>query len=403
MPVYRYRALDSSEKVQTGVLEAASSKDARMRLLERNLFLLEISGSDEGKNTAPSAGRFLSRKRADELALATRQFATLVKAGIPLADALGALVDEIESSKLAAAVRDVRDGVTHGMSLADALKRHPRFFSPFYVNMVRVGEASGEMDAVLERLAAHLHGQSRLRNKVIGALTYPVLMLGIGVLVVAFLITFVVPKITQVLVDSGRPLPAPTLVLMGISGFFAKFWWLVIAAAAGAYFLYRAVVSTDGGRLARDSFVLKIPFFGELIKKHIIARFAMTFSTLLGSGLPAMESLEIVEETVSNKVLQSTVARMRERLIEGGDISSILKKSGVFPPLVGYMISVGEESGNLGEMLDIISGYYYEEVDFATARFTSVLEPIMIIVLAALVGFVVLSVILPILELSEIV
>lgn len=403
MPVYKYKAIDASKKMRTGVVEAPNSKDARMQLLSGNLFLLElVATTGESAPREPASG-FLGRKKADELALVTRQFATLVKAGVPIADALEILIEVIESRKLSIAFRDVKECVLQGMSLEDSLKRHPRFFSPFYVNMVKVGEASGNMDEVLTRLASFLHGQSRVLAKVRAALTYPVLMMIIGLAVVSFLVTFIVPTITEVLVESGKELPTPTVILMAVSDFLGRFWWLVIAALAGLFLLYKAVVATESGKMARDRLLIRLPVFGDLIKKNVIARFAMTFATLLRSGLPALESLKIVKETVRNKVLEETVGRVHDRIIEGGDISSILRNSEVFPPLVGYMITIGEESGRLEEMLGIISEYYDEEIEFATARFTSVLEPLLIIVLAALVGFVVLSVVLPILEMSDIV
>ncbi len=317
MPVYKYKALDSDEKVQTGVLEAANPKDARLQLLSRNLFLLDLAGASSGENAGGLHIR--SQKRADELAIVTRQFATLTKAGVPIAEALGALVDVIETPRLAVAFRDIKENVTQGMSLEDALKRHPRYFGPFYVNMVKVGEASGNMDTVLMRLSGYLHSQSRIRAKVKAALTYPVLMMAVGIAVVAFLITFVVPNITQVLVDSGKAMPAPTVILIGISGFLAGFWWLILLVIAGVCILYKTIVSTDGGRLARDSLLLKIPVFGELVRKHVVARFAMTFSTLLKSGLPALDSLEIVKQTVNNKVLENAVEEIHDRLIEGSE------------------------------------------------------------------------------------
>lgn len=205
------------------------------------------------------------------------------------------------------------------------------------------------------------------------------------------------------LLESGKALPVPTVMLIGVSAFLGRFWWAIGAALAGLYAAYRAAVATERGALARDTFVLSLPVAGPLLKKSLVSRFAMTFATLLRAGLPAVESLAIVKETVGNKLLETTIGAIHDRIIEGQDIAEIMKQSGVFPPLVAYMIAVGEKSGRLEEMLGIINEYYDEEIEAATARFTSVLEPVMIIALALIVGFVVMGVILPILDMGKIV
>ncbi len=383
------------------MIEASNPKDARAQLLNRNLFLLDLSGA---AGTEPEGQRSrLSRRKAVELALVTRQLATLVRAGIPLADALSALVDVIENPKLALVFRDVKENVTQGMSMEEALRRHPRFFSPFYVSMVRVGEASGDMSLVLNRLSEYLHTYAKLRTKVRNALTYPVLMLVVGSLVVGFLLTFVIPRITDILLESGRTLPLPTVVLIGVSTFLRRFWWTLAATGFALYGLYRAVTATEAGALARDTLLLSIPILGPLVQKSLISRFALTFATLLRSGVPAVESLAIVKDTVRNRLLAKTIGQIHDRIIEGRDISEIMEQSGVFPPLVAYMIAVGERSGRLEEMLAIINQYYEEEVEAATVRFTGLLEPIMIIALAVVVGFVVMGIILPIMDMGKIV
>lgn len=399
MPVYRYNAYNAEAKMTTGVIEASNPKDARMQLMDRQLFLVDLAGASETERTGQA--RMVSRRRATELALVTRQFATLIRAGIPMAEALTALVDVIQNPKLQIVLRDIRESVTHGMSLADAMKRHPRHFNHFYVSMVTVGEASGNMDFVLTRLSEYLHTHAKVQTKVRNALTYPALMLTVGVLVVGFLITFIVPKISEILLESGKALPWPTIILIGVSSFLSDFWWVLLLSLAGLYSLYWTVIATDGGCLARDTLMLGLPVVGELIKKSLISRFSMTFATLLRSGLPAVESLVIVRDTIKNKLLEKTIADMHDKIIEGQDISGIMKRSRVIPPLVAYMMAVGEESGRLEEMLGIINEYYDEEIDAATARFTSILEPVIIIALAVVVGFVVMGVILPIMEMGD--
>ena len=375
-----------------------------MRLMERNLFLMDLKqlGEKEATQQVPLWQRLLSRKKIAELSLVTRQFATLVKAGIPIAEALGALVEQIESSKLNIVFRDLRERVSQGITLEDAMRAHPKYFDSFYVNMIRVGETSGNLDGVLGRLSAYLQKHNRTRAKVSAAMVYPAVMLSIGILVAAFLVTFVVPKITGVLTEAGRALPTPTLILMGISSFLVNYWWLVILMLAGLMFAYRAVARTAGGRGALDRLWLRLPLFGELIRKNLIARFAHAFATLIRSGVPALEALRVIRVIMNNSVLNKAVDFIHDSVIEGADIAAPLRKSGVFPPLVGYMIATGEQSGRLEEMLDMIADYYDEEVDLTTQKVTSALEPMLIVFLAVVVGFIVLAVVLPILELGNI-
>ena len=407
VPVFQYDAIDAQEKKSCGIVEADSAREARLKLMEQNLFLMDIKQIGE-KEAGPQPAlipfwkRVLSRRKVGELSLVTRQFATLLKAGIPIADALNALVEQVDSPKLNIVFRDLRERVSQGMTLEDAMRAHPNYFDQFYVNMIRVGETSGNLDEVLGRLSIYLQKHNRTRAKVSAALVYPAIMLIIGILVAAFLVTFVVPKITGVLREAGRALPTPTLMLMGISEFVVGYWWLIILAVFGLATIYRGILKTAGGRSAFDRLWLKLPLFGELIRKDVIARFSRAFATLLRSGIPALEALKVIRVIMDNSVLNEAVDYIHDSVIEGTDIAVPLKKSGVFPPLVGYMIAVGEQSGRLEEMLEMIADYYEEEVDLTTQKVTSALEPILIVFLAGVVGFIVLAVVLPILELGNI-
>ena len=404
MPVYQYEAVDAEEKKSRGIVEADTAREARMKLMERNLFLMNMKqvGEEEAKPKVPFWERVLSRKKVSELSLVTRQFATLLRAGIPVADALNALVEQVENPRLNIVFRDLREKVNQGMTLEDSLRAHPGYFDPFYVNMIRVGEMSGNLDDVLNRLSVYLQKHNRTRAKVSAAMVYPAIMLLIGVLVAVFLVTFVVPKITGVLSEAGRALPTPTLMLMGISSFLTNYWWLVLLVIFGLVMLYRAIVRTTAGRGALDRLWLKLPLFGELIRKNLIARFSRAFATLIRSGVPALEALKVIRVIMENSVLNEAVDFIHDSVIEGADISAPLRKSGVFPPLVGYMIATGEQSGRLEEMLEMIADYYDEEVDLTTQKVTSALEPMLIVFLAVVVGFIVLAVVLPILELGNI-
>jgi len=404
LPVFQYEAVDAQEKKSKGIVEADSAREARLKLMGQNLFLMNMKkvGEEDDARRVPFWEKLISRKKVSELSLATRQFATLLKAGIPVADALEALIEQIENPKLNLVFRDLREKISQGATLEDAMRQHPKYFDQFYVNMISVGEMSGNLDGVLNRLSAYLQKSNRTHAKVSAAMVYPAVMLIIGILVAVFLVTFVVPKITNVLTEAGRVLPTPTLLLMGISSFIVNYWWALILVVFGIAVACRAFARSSAGRAAMDRFWLKLPLIGGLMRKNLIARFAHAFSTLLRSGVPALESLNVIRVIMNNSVLNEAVDFIHDSVIEGTDLSAPLKKSGVFPPLVGYMISTGEQSGRLEEMLEMIGDYYDEEVDLATQKMASVLEPAMIVFLAVVVGFIVLAVVLPILELGNI-
>jgi general secretion pathway protein F len=268
--------------------------------------------------------------------------------------------------------------------------------------MVRAGEASGNLDAVLTRIADYLQKQASLRGKIAAAVTYPIVMVVVGTAVVIFLMSYVVPKITSILLQRNRPLPWVTEVLMGISGFFRDYWWMGLIGVAGLLFILKGIMATDRGRLRFDTLLLKLPIFGTLFSKQAISRFAITFSTLLRSGLPALDSLKIVALVVNNARLTQVINDIHSRIIEGADIATPIKKSKLFPPMIGYMVAVGEQSGQLEDILDRIFESYEEEIDLTIQRLTSLIEPVIIIFLAVVVGFIVASVLLPLLDFSNI-
>ncbi|MHC4780713.1 MAG: type II secretion system F family protein, partial [Planctomycetota bacterium] len=283
-----------------------------------------------------------------------------------------------------------------------ALETHPKYFTDLYINMVRAGEASGNLDEVLNRIAEFLQRQNRLQNKVTAALTYPLVLVLVGVLVVFILLKFAVPKILTVLEAGSQVLPWPTQVLVSVSGFVQNYWiliGLVVMAAVGGWF---AMGKSERIGLQIDKMKLRIPVFGDLFRKTSVARFAITLSTLLRSGVTVLDGLEIVRKVVNNRVLANTLTRVRKLVMEGADFSTPVKKSGVFPPVVGYMIAIGEESGQMEKMLDRISEAYEEEVEITTQRLMALLEPIIIVILAVVVGFIVSAIIWPILKMSSI-
>lgn len=404
MPVYEYKAFSATGETRSGVIDADTPREARLKLKREELHVMNLKEIEdvakESKGTLHKL--FMRKKQIGELAMVTRQMATLLQAGIPMAEALRALIEQIENKKLESVFRDVREKVTQGLSFAEALAHHPAYFSDLYVNMVKAGEAAGNLEVVLMRLAEYMLKQNRIKNRVQAALMYPMVMVGVGVIVISVLMTVVVPKLMMLFREKDQALPAPTQILIASSDFLTAYWYLLLLAAFGCYLLFKAVRRTEQGRYSTDRIFLKMPVFGNLINKQTISRFSVTFSTLLKSGVPVLEGLLIVRNIVGNAVVEKVLDTVHTRIMEGTDISSPLKKSGVFPPAVGYMIAVGEQSGELEEILETIASAYDEEIEIATQKMTALLEPVLILVMAIVVAFIVLSIVLPMLELSQV-
>jgi general secretion pathway protein F len=421
MPIFEYKAYAAGGAVQTGVIDADTTREARQRLRRENLLVSEIHELRGGRRTASKSGakgrapglfeRWRRHRQAQAtpsmrdleiLTSVTRQMATLLASGIPLAETVKAIIEQTERRDIETMFREIRERINSGGSLADALSDHPRLFSELYVNMVRAGEATGNVDVVLRRLADYLQMQRALRRKVVSAMTYPAMMIAIGVIVVSILMAVVVPKITGMLTDQGKTLPAPTQALIYVSDLFQNWWWALLLGVAAVSFVIERIYKTDKGRLAIDRNLLRVPVVGDLLRKQAVSRFTRTLSTLLQSGVPAVQSLEITRTVVGNRVLADATEVIRVKILEGTDIATPLKASGAFPPVVSYMVAIGEQSGELEQMLDRVAIAYDEEIDVATERMTSVIEPIMIVVLALVVGYIVISIVLPILQIGQV-
>ncbi|MCK6458905.1 MAG: type II secretion system F family protein [Planctomycetes bacterium] len=413
MPIYEYKGYDPSGGAKAGIVDADTPREARSRLRDQNvlvteLVLSEVSAETSGEKVArPRTSlrrifRFEKRlKGGASLPIYTRQLATLLRSGIPLAQALGALIEQVEHRDIEVILRDVREQVVRGKSFGEALALHPRLFDDLFVNMVKAGEASGNLDSVLTRLADYRVRQQKVTGKVKTALIYPAIMLFVGAGVVIFLVNFVVPKLISIAKARGTELPWMTRVLDWTSRFLqANGTWLLFLVF-GVWVIWRYVLLAQPHiRFWYDAMKLKLPVVGELFKKQIVSRFAVTMSTLLRSGVTVLESLAIVKTILDNKLMERVLEDVRTRILEGADIATPLKKSGVFPPVVGYMVAVGEQTGQLEEMLERVAQAYEEEIETSTTRALAVLEPMLIVGLAFVVGFIVISVMLPILETS---
>ncbi|HET9552450.1 MAG TPA: type II secretion system inner membrane protein GspF [Anaeromyxobacteraceae bacterium] len=405
MPVFEYKALTAGGKAVQGLREAESPKTLRAALKRDGVFLTEVLGekaqqAQEARDV--SVRRWvLSRVSPEDLAIATRQLAVLVHAGIPLVESLAALIDQVEHERLKRVVSDVKQRVNEGASLADALGAHPRVFNTLYVNMIRAGESSGALDVVLVRLADFTESQARLRSKVVATMIYPVAMLLVGVLVLTALFTVVIPKITKIFEDTKATLPWTTKILIGVSTFMSTWWWaLLLLAALGVWSFFRWK-ATPAGRARWDRTKLTVPVFGRLIRTIAIGRFARTLATLLKSGVPLLAAMDIVKNVVGNVRLAEVIEQARQAIQEGESIAAPLKRSGEFPPLVHHMVSVGERSGSLEEMLGNVADAYEDQVETTVAALTSLLEPVMIIGMGAVVAFIVFSILMPILQINS--
>ncbi len=405
MPLYAYRGLDTGGRAVGGVVDAESPRGARQKLRRTGVFPIDLN---EERRDAPRTARALTLTRADrvpagELAAITRQFSTLVAAGLPLVEALGALTEQAERPALSRVLAQVRQQVTEGTSLADALAEHPRIFASLYINMVRAGEASGALHVVLARLADYTENQARLLGKVRSALTYPAIMLLLSAMILFFLLSYVVPKVTRIFQETHQQLPLPTRFLLGLSDFVASWWWAILLLSAAVAAAVARWSRTAAGRERIDRWTLTVPYFGGLMRKLAVARFARTLSTLLASGIGLLPALDIVKSIVSNSVLTRAIEQARDAIREGQSIAPPLRESGLFPPLVVHMVAVGERSGQLESMLGKAADAYDDEVENAVVALTTILEPIIIVFMGGVVLFIVLAILLPIFELNRIV
>jgi general secretion pathway protein F len=419
VPVYSWKGLNAAGKSVTGTRDADGPKALRQVLRKDGVFITEhrevLAGGQRGAARPTGGGgeqvSFLKREidfkglvervRPQEVAVFTRQLATLLKAGIPLAEALGALAEQGDNKKLQMVLAEVRQKVNEGSSLADTLGAHPSIFPELYTNMVRSGEAAGNLDAVLARLADFLDAQHTLRSKVSGALTYPIIMVVLGSVIMSVLMIVVVPKITSIFQDLGKTLPWNTQFLIFMADVMGGYWWALLLVMALAYWGYRRWSRTPKGRAAVDRMRLKLPLIGPMVRYVGVARFARTLSTMLAAGVPVLAALEITKKVLNNTVLEKVVEEARDAIREGESIATPLKRSNQFPSLMVHMVSVGERSGQLEAMLENVATAYERDVDGKVQRLTTVLSPLLIVVMALCVVFIVFSVLQPILDMQN--
>ena len=400
MALYEYSAFDALGKKQHGVVEALSQKAAGRKLRDDGLFPTKLTTT--GNPVGTTAQRiFFRRVSAAQLGVATRQLATMLAAGMPLDEALMMVAEQQTQGSLGSVLTRVRDDVLQGSALHAALQAHPKIFPPLYTSMVQVGEASGTLDKVLLQLAEFTDEQARFNSQFKAALTYPILMFLVGSGVLLFLMTFVVPKITRMLEDLEQALPLPTLLLMSFSQFLATYWWLLLILVVALFWAGQRFSLTVRGRLWFDRKKYSVPLLGPLALHNATARFARTTATLLRSGVPLLTALEIVQNLLGNSYLQQALEVVRDKVTEGAGLSTPLREAGVFPAMLSQMTAVGERSGELEGMLFKIAEMYEHQVQTRLNGLMALLEPLMILLMGTVVGFIVLAILLPIFQASQ--
>jgi type IV pilus assembly protein PilC len=377
--------------MRTATLEAQSRDDVIAQLRRQRLNVVKI---DEATPKKPKRGHIKMR----DIVILTRQFSTMINAGLPLVQAMTILAEQSENKVLSEIMRKVVFDVESGNTVSDALSKHPQAFSNLYVNMVAAGEAGGILDTILMRLATFMEKNDALIRKVKGAMIYPGVIMSVAAIAVTVLLIFVIPVFENLFASAGLALPLPTRIVMGASRFLKGYWYVVIGVATAAFFMFKRYHATSDGKLKIDKFMLKVPVLGDVLRKSAVSRFTRTLGTLISSGVSILDGLEITAKTAGNRVVQDAIMESRSSIAGGDTIAQPLKKSGVFPPMVISMISVGEQTGGLDEMLSKIADFYDEEVDAAVSNLLSLLEPVMIVFLGVVVGGMVVSMYLPIFD-----
>jgi len=404
MPLFEYAVLDSKGKRKKGLLDAPSFQSARETLRKSGFYIVSLDSAAVVSST-PSGSSFpgLGRISRADLASMTRQLSTLLRAGLPLLQALEALVEQMEKPAIRKTLSGVRNLVNEGASFHEALAHYPAVFPGIYIQMCRAGETGGFLDRIMERLADTLDREVRLRGRVAAALVYPMVMTALGSIFLLFLFAYVVPQVVGIFTDFGQALPLPTRLLLLISGLVSRFWILFLIIVVAAGISYRALARSEKMGPALDGFKLRIPLFGGLALKVATVRLSHILGALLASGVPLIKSLEVVGDVLGNRVLASAVRDASRQVSQGGSLAQAFRTSGVFPPLLPRVVAIGEQSGELSDMLSGVAETYEEEVSRSVQALTSVLEPALILVMASVVLFVVVAILLPIFELNQLV
>jgi type IV pilus assembly protein PilC len=393
---YVWKGRSPNGEILSGEYVTESKDDLVNYLRKRKIIITSVREKSKQMNIKLPWSNRVSVK---DLGVFTRQFATMINAGLPMVQCLDILSQQAEKDFLKESISTVMTDVEGGSTLGEAMQKHPRMFSQLYVNMVEAGEAGGILDLILNRLATYLEKADALQRKVKSALTYPTVVCIVAVGASIFMLMFIIPTFARMFTDFGGELPLPTKIVMGMSNFLRNYWYILAMAVTGLVVALQRYYKTEGGRRTIDRFMLRIPALGPVVRKGAVARFTRTLGTLISSGVPILNGLDITARTAGNKIIEEAVMRTRESISQGNTIAEPLKQSGVFPPMVTQMISVGEQTGALDEMLEKIASFYDDEVDTAVDAMTSIIEPVMIVVMGVIVGGMLIAMYLPMFKL----
>jgi type IV pilus assembly protein PilC len=398
MPVFRYTGKTRAGAPQRGEIEASDRSSATAVLRQRQILVTSIRAKP--KELQIKIPGFGSKVTEQEVVVFTRQFATMIEAGLPLVQCLDILARQAENKEFARVIGQVKTDVESGDSFADALRKHPKVYSAFYVNMVEAGEAGGILDTILARLAAYMEKAAALKGQVKGAMVYPAVIIGIAVIVVVFLLLYVIPVFADMFASFGGTLPAPTRFVMFLSDLVKNYILYALPLLGVLVWLFKRFYKTEKGKLTVDTLLLKLPVFGPLIQKVAVAKFTRTLGTLVSSGVPIIDGLEITARTAGNKVVEGAVLAIISSIKEGQTIAEPLGRQAIFPPMVVQMIEVGENAGALDTMLNKIADFYDQEVDTAVAALTKLMEPMLMVFLGTVIGGMVVAMYLPIFKIA---
>ena len=404
MAFYKYIGVSTEGKNVNGIIDAESQKAARLKLKQKGIYATNVveKGAAEAQQKKETLSVTIGKKVKDsDITMMTRQFSTLINASVPIVDTLDALSEQVENERLRVILSEVKQKVNEGISIADGLAPYSNIFSPLYINMIRAGEASGTLGLVLERLAEYTEKQAGLKNKIISSMAYPILMIVVSIIIIGVLFVVVIPKITVIFEDMGTALPIYTQILISVSAFIKNYILYILGTIVGSIVILRRYIKTPAGKQKWDEIKLKLPLFGRIIRLSAVAQFTRTLATLHGAGVPLLQAMDIVYNVVENNVIKNALRDAKVAVSEGRGLAVTLATSKQFPPIVIHMISVGEKTGELETMLSHVSDAYDIEVETRIQTLTSLLEPAMIIIMGGTVAFIVISIMMPIMQMTN--
>jgi type IV pilus assembly protein PilC len=401
MPTFQYKAKTRAGELVSGSLAAGDRRAALSELSKMGFFPLAVDSAEPEQGGKRALAGFRNKIKSRDVLMFTQQLSSLLRSGMSLSQALGTLERRTQKKALGAIMGELRNGIVQGESLSDSLSKHPQLFSRFFVNLIKAGEASGSLDEVLLRLGKHQEQMAEVREKVIAALLYPLIIVSVGICTIIFFMLVMVPRFAAMFKEMGRTMPLPTRILIAVSNGFVSYWWIGVLLIVAAVTAYRIRARTPEGKLALDVLKLRLPVFGQILMANALAQFARTLATLLENGVPVLTALQIVEDTMTNRVIANEISEARTRVTDGTSISQPLSKGKVFPPLLIDMLAVGEESGEVVPALKNIADTYEGELSRMLKIFTTLLEPAIIIFMAVVVGAIVLSVLMAVFDITS--